>query len=401
MNEHCAKNFGTIVLILYFVSLNLDTSISRIILIPIFAIGAINLFKNEYNCREETKKIFFIQSTYVIGFLALPFIDPFFRFRDMDHASRFILYIPILAYFLSSRSVKFNRVVLISSLIFSVIYIVISYLNINLKTTIDTAQILLVLGSFNYYFYIKNGRLIYFIVALLNYFIIVNLEVRSVMIYSFIMPILVEFFICMNSHVNLIKIKRITILCGMTLLFIICGEGAKQRLIHGVDTFAIHFNSEESFRDSKNSVNYRIEYLENGVIDFFSSPFFGIGRTGAIESINQVVQFYGRERFSHHHNELISTLCMRGLFGFTFLILYFYLIFNLIKHRQSFENNQYSRLLLIMLISQITFFIFDSPFIGSMKSVEFFVITFFVIYAQFVKNKIYSNEQLHNNNSHI
>jgi len=138
MNEHCAKNFGTIVLILYFVSLNLDTSISRIILIPIFAIGAINLFKNEYNCREETKKIFFIQSTYVIGFLALPFIDPFFRFRDMDHASRFILYIPILAYFLSSRSVKFNRVVLISSLIFSVIYIVFSYLNINLKTTIDT-----------------------------------------------------------------------------------------------------------------------------------------------------------------------------------------------------------------------------------------------------------------------
>ena len=400
MNAHCTKNFGTIVLILYFVSLNLDTSISRILLIPIFAIGVIKLFKNVHNCRKESKKIFFIQFTYMIGFLALPFIDPFFRFRDMDHASRFVLYIPILAYFLSSRSVRFNKVVLISSLIFSVIYMIISCLNINLKTTIDTAQILLVLGAFNYYFYIKKERLIYFIATLLNYFIIVNLEVRSVIIYSFFMPPLIEFFICMNSHENLVKIKRVSILCGLTILFIICGEGAKQRLVHGVDTFAIQFNSEESFRDSKNSVNYRIEYLENGFIDFFSSPFFGIGRTGAIVSINQVVQFYGRERFSHHHNELISTLSMRGLFGFTFLILYFYLIFNLTKKRPSLSNNQYSRLLLIMFILQIIFFTFDSPFIGSMKSVDFFVITFFVIYAQFVK-KMYSNEQLHNNNSHI
>ena len=135
MNAHCTKNFGTIVLILYFVSLNLDTSISRILLIPIFAIGVIKLFKNVHNCRKESKKIFFIQFTYMIGFLALPFIDPFFRFRDMDHASRFVLYIPILAYFLSSRSVRFNKVVLISSLIFSVIYMIISCLNINLKTT--------------------------------------------------------------------------------------------------------------------------------------------------------------------------------------------------------------------------------------------------------------------------
>jgi O-antigen ligase len=215
------------------------------------------------------------------------------------------------------------------------------------------------------------------------------------------MPVFVEFFICIKSHVNSVKIKRVSTLCGLTLLFILCGDGAKQRLVYGAETFSSHFNSEETLKVSKNSVNYRIEYLENGVIDFLSSPLFGIGRTGAIESINQVVQFYGRERFSHHHNELISTLCMRGLFGLFFFILYFYLIIKLIKDEPSLQDNQHTKLLLVVIISQITFFIFDSPFIGSMKSVDFFVITFFLLYAQFIKRKIYLNEQLHNNHTHI
>jgi hypothetical protein len=394
MKNHFIKIFPTIILTIYFVSINIDTSISRIILIPVFFIGLKNIFKNLNNCREETKKIFIIQSIYFIGFLALPIIDPLFRIRDMDHASRFILYIPVFSYFLTSRIIKFNRVVLISSLIFSLIYIIISYFGIiltTLTTKIDTAQILLVLGVFNYYYYIKKRSLLYLITTLINYSIIVDLEVRSVILYSILMPVILEFFICNKSDLNLLKFKRISIIYGITFISIFFSEGAKLRLVNAVNSTAIHFNSEEVNSESKNSVNYRIEYFENGVIDFFSSPFFGIGRTGAVESINQNVQFYGRERFSHHHNELISTLCMRGSFGLIFLILYFYLIFNLIKHNPHLTNKSDSSLLLIMLISQITFFIFDSPFIGSMKSVDFFLITFFALYAQFVKKK-YLNE---------
>lgn len=392
MKAFCCNNFSTIILIVYFVSLNIDTSISRIILIPIFAIGIINLFKNSHNCRGESKKIFFIQFIYVFGFLALPFIDPFFSLRDLDHASRFVLYIPIFTYFLCGRIVMFNKVVLISSLLFSVIYMIINYLSINLKTTIDTAQILLALGAFNYYFYLKKGSLLYLIPLLFNYFIIVNLEVRSVIIYSFIIPLFVEFFVCIKSHSNLVKIKRVSVIYGTILFFIFFGEGAKQRFDYGFDTFALHLNSVETHEDLKNSVDYRIEYFENGIIDFLSSPLFGVGRSGAIESINKVVQFYGRERFSHHHNELISTLCMRGFFGFTFLILYFSIILYLIKHNPFLKYNENSRLLIILIFSQILFFIFDSPLIGSMKSVDFFVITFFVLYSQFIKTKICLNE---------
>jgi len=392
MKAFCCNNFSTIFLIGYFVSLNLDTSISRIILIPFFAIGIFNLFKNSHNCRVESKKIFFIQCTYVFGFIALPFIDPFFSLRDLDHASRFILYVPIFTYFLCSRAVTFDKVVLISSLLFSIIYMIINYLSINLKTTIDTAQILFVLGAFNYYFYLKKGSSIYLITLLLNYFIIVNLEVRSVIIYSFIVPLFIEFFVCIKSHSNLVKIKRVSVIYGTILFFIFFGEGAKERFDYGFDTIALHLNSEETHKDFKNSVNYRIEYLENGIIDFLSSPLFGIGRSGAIESINKVVQFYERERFSHHHNELISTLCMRGVFGFTFLILYFLIILYLIKNKPFLKYNENSRLLLIMIFSQILFFIFDSPLIGSMKSVDFFVINFFILYSQFIKTKIYLNE---------
>lgn len=392
MKAFCYNNFSTIILIVYFVSLNIDTSISRIILIPIFAIGVINLFKNSNNCREESKKVFFLQCIYVFGFLALPFIDPFFSFRDLDHASRFLFYIPIFTYFLCSRIVMFNKVVLISSLLFSVIYMIINYLSINLKTTIDTAQILLALGAFNYYFYLKKGSLIYLISLIFNYFIIVDLEVRSVIIYSFIIPLFVEFFVCINSHSNLVKFKRVSVIYGTILCFVFLGEGAKQRFDYGFDTVTLHLNSVEAPKDFKNSVNYRIEYLENGIVDFLSSPFFGIGRSGAIESIVKAVQFYGRERFSHHHNELISTLCMRGVFGFTFLILYFFIILYLIKHKPFVQYNENSSLLLIMIFSQFLFFIFDSPLIGSMKSVDFFVITFFVLYSQFIKTKIYLNE---------
>lgn len=392
MKAFCCNNLSTIILIGYFVSLNLDTSISRILLIPIFAIGIFNLVKNSHNCRGESGKIFLIQCTYVFGFIALPFIDPFFSLRDLDHASRFVFYVPIFSYFLCSRAVMFNKVVLISSLLFSVIYIIISYLSIKLKTTIDTAQILLVLGAFNYYFYLKKGSLIYLITLILNYFIIVSLEVRSVIIYSFIMPLFIEFFVRIKSHFYLVKIKRISVIYGTILFFIFCGDGAKQRFDYGFDTIALHLNSEETHKDFKNSVNYRIEYLENGMKDFLSSPLFGIGRSGAIESINKVVQFYGRERFSHHHNELISTLCMRGFFGFTFLTLYFFIILYLIKHRSFLKYNENSSLLLILIFSQILFFIFDSPLIGSMKSVDFFVITFFVLFSQLIKTKIFLNE---------
>lgn len=383
-----SKNFLEIILIIYFVSLNIDTSISRLILLPIFVIGVINLLNNLNNCREETSRISIIQFTYIFGFLALPFTDPLFKMRDVDHASRFLLYIPIFSYFLSSRIVKFNIVVLFSSIIFSFFYLIISSLDISLRTTIDTAQILLFLGAFNYYFYIKGGIFAHLIITLINYLIIVNLEVRSVILYGIIMPFILEFFICSKSHFVLVKIKRISIILGTTLLFILFNEGAKQKIAYGVDKLAIHFDPEEISRESKSSVDYRIEYLKNGVVDFFSSPFFGIGRTGAIDSINKVVKFHGRERFSHHHNELISTLCMRGLFGLTFLILYFYLILNLITHSPSLRNNRHSSLLLILFILQIIFFMFDSPFIGSMKSVDFFLVTFFVLYAQFVKKTL-------------
>lgn len=385
MKAFCCNNLSTIILIGYFVSLNLDTSISRILLIPIFAIGIFNLVKNSHNCRGESGKIFLIQCTYVFGFLALPFIDPFFSLRDLDHASRFVFYVPIFTYFLCSRFVKFDKVVLSSSLIFSLIYLIIICLKISLKTKIDTAQILLVLGLFNYYYYIKRKKIIFLITMLLNCFIIVNLEVRSVILYGFILPFFVEFFIFRKTDLCLVKFKRVFIICGTIIISILFSESSRLRLVNGFNSTAIHFSSGETYRESKNSVNYRIEYIENGVIDFFTSPFFGIGRTGAVESINHSIQFYGQERFSHHHNELISTLCMRGLFGLIFLILYFYLIFNLIKHNPDLINKRNSSQLLIMLISQITFFILDSPFIGSMKSVDFFLITFFMLYAQFVK----------------
>ena len=99
------------------------------------------------------------------------------------------------------------------------------------------------------------------------------------------------------------------------------------------------------------TISIRYEFLKFGVKAWTKAPLWGHGRGGLLEAM--VAEGYNREYgkyFTHSHNAYVSALAMRGLFGFAALLLLMFFAF-----------------------AYFLFFWTDSPLIGSMHSVRFFI----------------------------
>ena len=122
------------------------------------------------------------------------------------------------------------------------------------------------------------------------------------------------------------------------------------------------------------SITIRYNFIKYGFLAFLENPIFGSGRKGFSQKM--VEQGYEEKyliSLTHPHNQFISDLVMRGLFGLLstlFLMFVLILIFFALRKHGEKEFSSYG---IILILSYLMFFLTDSPFIGSMHSTLFFV----------------------------
>lgn len=374
-----------IIFVLLFSSLIIEeVKFYRIILVLVLLFGFFYLFYYRLYKNKDFYKYAILNLIYFIGFLPQIFVDDSFKIRDLDHASRFILYLPFLSFLIYNK--KFNiETILKYSLIIWILYSTIKIYVLNQHfsvTRINVSQIFLVASTCMLYLsYCKdksNLRKIYFITYIITIFIIVNLGSRSVILY--IIPMHLFVLLILNKKIHSIIYSRLFLTFCFLVISLIIEKNSLSRFHNGILTLNDSFNNEFKPPSKNNSINFRFSYLGHALDSFMQSPILGVGRSSAFEYASKFNCRDIKERFSHHHNEFLSTLANRGIFGLITLIIYFsYLVSYFYKRFKSF-NDLSSAFGLIILSSYVLFFLTDSPLIGSMKSVDYFLLSIMVFY---------------------
>ena len=369
---------------LVFLFINESKSVYQTSILILVLIGLFYFTKRKNIKIKYIEKVLFIAfSLYFLSFLIFFLNDKSFSIRDIDHASRFILLIPLYFAFREIKSFRFLEIIIISvSLITSIIVIVNNtFFDINRSynySCISGAQISLVLGSITLFILLKNK----------NFKLILSLS--SVVLCSFTSVFLsqtrgvimcIPFAILISLFLRYNKIKFKYIIYIFTLFIFISFAAIQSipslnaRYLKTVDSFKVLDQTIRSGEfNGSSSITIRYNFIKYGLLAFTENPFFGSGRKGFRQ---KMVEKGYDERYltslSHSHNQFVSDLVMRGFFGFLstllFMLILILIFFALRKHGEK----QFSSYGIILMLSYLMFFLTDSPFIGSMHATIFFV----------------------------
>lgn len=388
----------------FFAFISIDIKLYRLIIVLLLLQGIYIFIRRKISVPSYVGNLIFINLIYFASFLIMIFTDDNFRIRDIDHASRFLLYLPVAIAILSINNINLVKIFKVSILI-SFIYIISNRIfchDILIDSSITISQILLVMGSFIYYTSISSRNIfslnyIFYLISLLS---IVMLNSRGVILA--ILPIIIAINIVNYKIINgeNFHVKKV-LLTSVFLMFMMYFENNSfQRIKTGYNTVKSNILT-NNIAVPENSVAFRWKYLQKGYESFISSPIFGVGRSTSYMQASKININSSNEKFSHHHNEYISALADRGILGF--VVLMFYLLYFMFFFFKSllYNSNEYAMFGLILIFSYILFFLTDSPLIGSMRSVDFFVFSVIIIYI-LINNKVSKNNaKLFNHNTNL
>jgi len=369
---------------LVFLFINESKYIYQISILLLVLIGLFYFFKTKNKKLHYIEK--FILYTFILYFithLIFIFNDPEFSIRNIDHASRFILLIPLYFAFQEIKSFSFlEKIISIASLFTSIIVII----NFSLfdvvrsysYSCISGAQVSLILGSITLFTLLgkKNFKVVIFLstVVLFSFTSVFLSETRGVIL-CIPFAVLIVFYLKHNK-LNLKYLISIFSVFSIILYISIQSIPSLNARFHKtVENFKVLEQSiENDYFHGRSSITIRYNFLKYGFLAFLENPVFGSGRIGFRQKM--VEQGYDEKYLiplSHSHNQIVSDLVMRGIFGllstFFFMLALILILYALRKHGE----RKFSSYGIILNLSYLMFFLTDSPFIGSMHSTLFFV----------------------------
>jgi len=369
---------------LVFLFINDSKSIYQVSILLLVLIGLFYFFK------DKDGKLYYIEKFILITFflyfithLIYIFNDPGFSIRDIDHASRFVLLTPLYFAFRKIKSFLFLENIIISASLITSIIVIINFALFDIHRSynyscISGAQVSLVLGLIT--FFILLGKTNFKVILIL--FTVVLCSITSVFLSEtrgVIMCLPFAFLIVIYLRYEKLRFKYIIYVLTVLIIISIAAiqnipslNSRYHRTIENLKVLDQSIENDEFHGTS--SITIRYNFIKYGFLAFIENPFFGSGRNGFRQKM--VEQGYDEKYLiplSHSHNQFISDLVMRGLFGFLstlfFMSVLILIFFALRKHGEK-EFSSYG---IILILSYLMFFLTDSPFIGSMHSTLFFV----------------------------
>jgi len=369
---------------LVFLFINDSKSIYQVSILLLVLIGLFYFFK------DKDGKLYYIEKFILITFflyfithLIYIFNDPGFSIRDIDHASRFVLLTPLYFAFRKIKSFLFLENIIISASLITSVIVIINFAFFDIHRSynyscISGAQVSLVLALIT--FFILLGKKKFKVILILSTVVLCSItsvflsETRGVIM---CLPFSLLFVIYLRY--NKLKFKYIiyifTVLIIISIATIQNIPSLNARYHQTVESLKVLDQSIENDEfHGTSSITIRYNFIKYGFLAFLENPIFGSGRKGFSQKM--VEQGY-QEKYlislTHPHNQFISDLVMRGLFGLLstlFLMFVLILIFFAIRKHGEKEFSSYG---IILIFSFLMFFLTDSPFIGSMHSTLFFV----------------------------
>ena len=369
---------------LVFLFINDSKSIYQVSILLLVLIGLFYFFK------DKDGKLYYIEKFILITFflyfithLIYIFNDPGFSIRDIDHASRFVLLTPLYFAFRKIKSFLFLENIIISASLITSVIVIINFAFFDIHRSynyscISGAQVSLVLGLIT--FFILLGKTNFKVILIL--FTVVLCSITSVFLSEtrgVIMCLPFAFLIVIYLRYEKLRFKYIIYVFTVLIIISIAAiqnipslNSRYHRTIENLKVLDQSIENDEFHGTS--SITIRYNFIKYGFLAFIENPFFGSGRNGFRQKM--VEQGYDEKYLiplSHSHNQFISDLVMRGLFGFLstlfFMSVLILIFFALRKHGEK-EFSSYG---IILILSYLMFFLTDSPFIGSMHSTLFFV----------------------------
>lgn len=369
---------------LVFLFINDSKFIYQISILLLVLIGLFYFFK------DKDVKLYYIEKFILITFflyflthLIFIFNDSGFSIRDIDHASRFVLFTPLYFAFRKIKSFSFLENIIISASLITSIIVIINFAFFDIwrsynYSCISGSQVSLVLGLIT--FFILLGKTNFKLILILSTVVLCSItsvflsETRGVIM-------CLPFSILIVIYLRYEKLRFKYIIYVFTVLTIISITAIQNipslnaRYHKTVESLKVLDQSiEDDEFHGTSSITIRYNFIKFGLFAFTENPFFGFGRKGFRQKM--VEQGYDENYLiplSHSHNQFVSDLVMRGLFGFLstllFMLILILIFFALRKHGEK----QFSSYGIILMLSYLMFFLTDSPFVGSMHATIFFV----------------------------
>ena len=286
------------------------------------------------------------------------------------------------------------KYVFTGSVIFSSLIVIISYIFFDVyrgfafNSCISGAQHLLVLSSFSFLFAIngkeEKQKFIFAFSSIISVFASLCSETRGVVL---CVPVL--FITVLILSPNKLKLKKIALIsigfCVTTSILYISNKNINKRVNDSISNAIEAYRYKGLNNDEFSSIGNRYELLKFAYKTWTTSPILGYGRQGFVNEI--VKNGYNSKYISHAthiHNEYFSALVMRGFWGGFFLIFFISSLFLLFYKLSKRNGDLYPKCGMTFLIAYCLYFLTDSPLIGSMHSVAFFITTILVLfYASF------------------
>ena len=358
-------------------------------LILLVLIGSFFFLKNKSKKLYYIEKVIFITfSLYFFTYMIYIFNDQDFAISDIDHASRFILLIPLYFAFREIKSFSFVEKLIIFSSLFTSVFVVANFALFDVARSyryscISGAQVSLVLGSITLFILLGkknlNVILLLSITVLFSFISVFLSETRGVII---CIPFSITIVIYLRF--NQIKFKYIVY---TILLFAVTAYGLVQsvpslssRYSKTVENIKILDQSIKSGQfHGSSSITIRYNFIKYGILAFLEKPIFGSGRNGFRKEM--VEKGYDEKYLiplTHTHNQFVSDLLMRGLFGFLSTLIFMLILILIFLALRKHCEKEFSSYGIILILSYLMFFLTDSPFIGSMHATIFFVFCSFL-----------------------
>lgn len=383
--------------------INDSKSIYQISILLLVLIGLFYFFKNKDGKLYYIEK--FILTTFSLYFLThliLIFNDPGFLIRDIDHASKFILLIPLYFGFRKIESFSFLENIIISASLLTSIIVIINFALFDIHRSynyscISGAQVSLVLGLIT--FFILLGKTNFKVILIL--FTVVLCSITSVFLSEtrgVIMCLPFALLIVIYLRYNKLRFKYIIYVFTVLIIISIAAiqnipslNARYHRTIESLKVLDQSIENDEFHGTS--SITIRYNFIKYGFLAFLENPILGSGRQG----FRQIMLEQGYDekyliQLTHSHNQFISDLAMRGLLGLlstlSFMLVLILIFFALRKHGE----REFSSYGLILISCYIMFFFTDSPFVGSMHSTLFFIFCCLLFLSASLSNLVTSSE---------
>ena len=376
---------------LFFIFINEPPIIAKVSLTFILIWGLFIFIKGNFDKIEKDEKILFTAFIlYFISYIPSFIVEQNFSLRVVDHPSRFVLFLPFAFAVRNFKSYeKFKIIFIIAVYVSSISVLINFYFNdfvrgFRYNSCISGAQHLLIMGNFLLFLFMTKNEIKYKYFYIFGYILsivaVTCSETRGVII---CIPILFIFTLIISSNFKksyLFLYTPIIVFClFLVITFTPRLKYKAQLTLNRMDSIFEKYKSNSISFD--NSLEHRASFLFFGFKAIKFNPLWGAGRIGFSDSMVAVGYPTDHlDELTHSHNQYMSDLVMRGFFGFLSTAFFMYFLMNTFVKIRKNKENIFSSLGIIFLFSYLLFFLTDSPFIGSMHSLRFFILMYFILF---------------------